>query len=164
MAQDAEFAAQREVMRMNTLNNAEKLRQEQTERMRQFRSQQMLVDTLHTRNEQLKEHDERNRKESMDENLWHAAVVQNIQKVEEETKTQLENEKLRSMELALNLRQQREEREELIRARQQRKRDEEAAIIQKIAIDELAVEKVRMVLARLLLKYGLPNQYTCLLG
>jgi hypothetical protein len=164
MAQDAEFAAQREVMRMNTLNNAEKLRQEQTERMRQFRSQQMLVDTLHTRNEQLKEHDERNRKESMDENLWHAAVVQNIQKVEEETKTQLENEKLRSMELALNLRQQREEREELIRARQQRKRDEEAAIIQKIAIDELAAEKVRMVLARLLLKYGLPNQYTCLLG
>ncbi|KAL7440238.1 hypothetical protein ACHAXH_008137 [Discostella pseudostelligera] len=144
MAQDAECAAEREVMRMNTLKNAEKLLQEQTEKIRQFRSQQMLVDTLHTRNEQLKEHDEKKRKESMNENLWHAAVVEHIQKVELEAKNETEKEKQRSLELALNLKSQREEREERLRVQQQRKRDEEAAIIQRIAIDELTADKAEL--------------------
>lgn len=144
MAQDAEYAAEREVMRTNTLKNAERLLKEQTERIRQFRSQQMLVDTLHTRNEQLKEREEKKRQESMNENLWHSTVVQHIQKVELEAKNETEDEKQRSLELALNLKSQREEREERLRAQQERKRDEEAAIIQRIAIDELVAEKVRL--------------------
>jgi len=144
MAQDAEYAAEREVMRTNTLKNAERLLKEQTERIRQFRSQQMLVDTLHTRNEQLKEREEKKRRVSMNENLWHSTVVQHIQKVELEAKNETEDEKQRSLELALNLKSQREEREERLRAQQERKRDEEAAIIQRIAIDELVAEKVRL--------------------
>ncbi len=152
-AQDAEFAAQQEVQRMETLKNAEKLLQEQTERIRQFRSQQMLVDTLHTRNEQLKKLDEKRRKETLDENLWHAIVVRNIEKDEIESKNEVEKEKQRSMELALNLRRQRDEQVERICAQQQKKRDEEAALIQKRAIDELAAEKVRIVHVHL--KYGL---------
>ena len=144
MAQDAEYAAEREVMRTNTLKNAERLLKEQTERIRQFRSQQMLVDTLHTRNEQLKEREEKKRQVSMNENLWHSTVVQHIQKVELGAKNETEDEKQRSLELALNLKSQREEREERLRAQQERKRDEEAAIIQRIAIDELVAEKVRL--------------------
>ena len=104
----------------------------------------MLVDTLHTRNEQLKEREEKKRQESMNENLWHSTVVQHIQKVELEAKNETEDEKQRSLELALNLKSQREEREERLRAQQERKRDEEAAIIQRIAIDELVAEKVRL--------------------
>ena len=144
IAQDTEFAAQREVTRMDTLEKADRLLQEQTERIRQFRSQQMLVDTLHTRDEQLKELEERKRRETLDENLWHAAVVKNIQKDTLESKNEVEKGKKRSMELALNLRRQRDEQVERIRARQQEKRDEEAALIQTISMDELAAEKVRI--------------------
>lgn len=144
MAQVAEFAAQREVTRLETLKNAEKSLREQTERIRQFRSQQMLIDTLHTRDEQLKELEEKNRRKALDENLWYTTVMTNSRKVEEESKNEREKEKQRSMDLALNLRKQKEEQEERIRTRRERKRDEEAAIIQKIATDDLAAEKVRV--------------------
>lgn len=144
VAQDAEFAAHREELRANSLKNAERLLQEQTEKMRDFRSQQMLVETLHSRNEQLKEQEEKNRRVRIDESRWHAAVVQNIQKSELESTIEMEKEKQRSMELATNLKLQREQRKEHIRAQKQKKRDEEAAIIQQIAMDDLAAEKVRI--------------------
>ena len=140
--QDAKDAARRQQMRMDTLQNADALLREQTEKMRQFRSQQRLVDTIDTRDAQAKEQEERRKKDCQMEELWHLAVMDNVQKAEAKSKAEMEKENQRSMELAEDLRRQRDEREERIRYQQQSRLEEEAAAIQKIAEDELAAEKV----------------------
>lgn len=141
--QDAKDAARRQQVRLETLGNADKLLQEQTEKMRQFRSQQMLMETIETRDVQLKEQEEKRKKENAMEELWHMAVMENIQKAEQKSKKEIELEKQRSIELAEDLRRQRDEREERIREQQQLRRDEEVALIQKMASDDAASEKVR---------------------
>lgn len=76
------------------------------------------------------------------EELWHMAVMENIQKAEQKSKKKIEQGKQKSLELAEDLRRQREEREQRIREQEQRKRDEEVSTIKKIVMDESAAEKV----------------------
>ena len=140
--QDAEDAERRRISRMDALDNAERLLREQTEKVRQFRQQQMLVETLDTRDNQLEEQVEKRKNTAALEELWHKAVMDDIQKVERKSKQETEKDKQRSMDLAMDLRRQRDEREERIRAHQRRKREEEGHMIQKIAIDDLSAEKV----------------------
>lgn len=140
--QDAEDAERRQISRMEALENAEKLLREQTEKVRQFRQQQMLVETLDTRDGQLKEQEDKRKKKTAMEELWHKAVMDDIQKAEKTSKEEMDKDKQRSMELAMDLRRQRDEREERIREQQRRKQEEEDHIIQKIAIDDLSAEKV----------------------
>jgi len=141
--QDIKDAERRQRMRMDTLANADKLLHEQTEKVRQFRSQQLLVETIDTRDDQLKEQEEKSKQECAMEELWHMAVMENIQKSEQKSKKEIELEKQRSIDLAEDLRRQREERDERIRQQQQRKRQEEVSTIQQIQMDDLAKEKVR---------------------
>ena len=144
LIQDAKDAERRQRMRLDTLGNADKLLREQTEKVRQFRSQQMLVETLDTRDSQLKEKEEKSKQENAMEELWHMAVMENIQKSEQKSKKEMELEKQRSIEIADDLRRQRDEREKRIREQQQRKLEEETAIIQQIAMDEAAAEKTEI--------------------
>jgi hypothetical protein len=140
--QDAEDAERRRTSRMEALDNAGRLLREQTEKVRQFRQQQMLVETLDTRDDQLKEQVEKRKITTALEELWHKAVMDDIQKAEQKSKQEMEKDKQRSMDLAMDLRRQRDERGERIRAQQRRKREEEGHIIQKIAIDDSSAEKV----------------------
>jgi hypothetical protein len=55
---------------------------------------------------------------------------------EDKIKQKEETNNQRSMELAIDLRKQRVERDERIRAQQQRQREEEEHVIQKIANDD----------------------------
>ncbi|KAL3804219.1 hypothetical protein ACHAW5_011139 [Stephanodiscus triporus] len=142
--QDAEDAERRQISRKDALENAEKLLREQTEKVRQFRQQQMLVETLDTRDGQLKEQEDKRKKETAMEELWHKAVMDDIQKAEKTSKQEMDKDKQRSMELAMDLRRQRDEREERIREQQRRKQEEEGRIIQKIAVDDLSAEKAEM--------------------
>lgn len=141
--QDAKDAERHHTVRMKTLEHADKLLREQTEKLRQFRSQQMLVETIDTRDGQLKEQEEKHKKENAMEELWHMAVMENIQKAEEKSKREMEREKQRAMKLADDLRRQRDEKEARIREQQQRKLEEEAEFIKRIKRDELAAEQVR---------------------
>mmetsp|Transcript_12208 Transcript_12208/g.28753 ORF Transcript_12208/g.28753 Transcript_12208/m.28753 type:complete len:181 (+) Transcript_12208:557-1099(+) len=77
--QDAKDAARHQRVRAVTLSNADKLIREQTERVRQFRSQQMLVDTIDTRDRQLEEKKARRKSEEAMEELWHLAVMDDLQ-------------------------------------------------------------------------------------
>ena len=141
--QDAKDAARHQRVRAVTLSNADRLIREQTERVRQFRSQQMLVDTLDTRDRQLEEKKARRKSEEAIEELWHLAVMDDIQKAEEKSKRETEAEKKRSLDLAEDLRRQREERQERIHLQQQAKREEEILTIRRISEDEAEKEKVR---------------------
>lgn len=140
--QDAEDAERRQMLRNEALGNAETLLREQTEKVRQFRQQQMLVETLNTRDNQLKEQEEKMKSQTAREELWHKAIMDDIKMAEHKSKQKMEKDKQRSMELAMDLRRQRDEREERIREQQRKKREEECHIIQKIARDESAAEKV----------------------
>lgn len=140
--QDAEDTERRRISRMDALENAGRLLREQTEKVRQFRQKQMLVETLDTRDDQLKEQDEKRKNTIALEELWHKAVMDDIQKAEQKSKQEMEKDKQRSMDLAMDLRRQRDEREERIRAQQRRKREEEGHTIQQIAVDDLSAEKV----------------------
>jgi hypothetical protein len=140
--QDVEDAERRQMLRKEALGNAETLLLEQTEKVRQFRQQQMLVETLNTRDNQLKEQEEKLKNQTAREELWHRAIMDEIQMAEQKSKQKMEKDKQRSMDLAMDLRRQRDEREERIRVQQRKKREEECHIIQKIARDESAAEKV----------------------
>jgi hypothetical protein len=140
--QDAEDAERGQKLRIETLRNAETLLREQTEKVRQFRQQQLLVETLYTRDNQLKEQEEKLKTQTAREELWHKAIMDDVQMAEQKSKEKVEKDKQRSTELAMDLRRQRDEREERIRAQQRKKREEEGHIIQKIARDESAAEKV----------------------
>ncbi len=61
---------------------------------------------------------------------------------EDKIKQKEETNNQRSMELAIDLRKQRVERDDRIRAQQQRQREEEEHVIQKIANDDKQAEKV----------------------
>jgi hypothetical protein len=143
--QDAEDDERRRITRMEAIDNAERLLREQTEKVRQFRQQQMLVDTLDARDDQLKEQVEERKNKIALEESWHKAVMNDIQKAEQKSKQEMKTDKQRSMDLAMDLRLQRDEREERIRAQQRRKREEEGQLIQKIAIDDLSAEKVGII-------------------
>lgn len=141
--QDAKDAARHQRVRMVNLSNADKLIREQTEKVRQFRSQQMLVDTLDTRDGQMEEKKAQRKSEKAMEELWHLAVMDNLQKAEEKSRKETEAEKKRSLDLAEDLRRQREERQERIQLQQHAKREEEVLMIRKISEDEAKKEKVR---------------------
>lgn len=145
--QDAKDAARHQQARAEKLGSADRLIREQTEKVRQFRSQQMLVETIDTRDSQLKEQEEKRKKESAMEELWHMAVMENIQKAEQKSKKKIEQGKQKSLELAEDLRRQREEREQRIREQEQHKRDEEVSTINKIVMDESAAEKASTIIA-----------------
>ena len=140
--QDAKDAARHQKVRSERLANADSLIQEQTEKMRQFRSQQMLVETIDTRDSQLKVQEDKRKKESAMEELWHMAVMENIQTAEQKSKKEMELEKQRSIKLAVDQSRQRDERKDRIRGHQQRKLDEEVANMKQIALDEVEAKKV----------------------
>ena len=144
--QDAEEAALRGKLRNETLQHADNLLRENTEKVRQFRGQQMLVDTLITRDIQIQEREKMSQNEIEEEKQWHLSVINSMKEAEKKSIRDLENEKRRSEALVEDLKRQRDEREEQIRAQHLQKRQEEESIIKKMAMDDLAVERVRMVL------------------
>lgn len=139
--QDRQEAALREQQRLETLAHADHLLREQSEKLRHFRSQQMLVETLDTRDLQIKDKEERQIEETKAEKEWHLRVMSNIHEAEKKASTKAEIEARKSKELADDLQRQRDQRTESIRLQQQRKRAEEEAIIRKIAMDDSAAEK-----------------------
>ncbi|KAL7509135.1 hypothetical protein ACHAXN_006200 [Cyclotella atomus] len=139
--QDLQEAALREKQRLETLAHADQLLREQTEKLRQFRSQVMLVETLDTRDSQIKENEERRIREAEAEKQCHLGVMNNIQEAEKKSLANAEIAARKAKELADDLQRQRDQRAELIHQQQQRKRAEEEAIIRKIAADDAAAEK-----------------------
>ena len=140
--QDAKDAARHQNVRIETLQNADRLMLEQTEKVRQFRSQQMLVDTVETRDAQSKEQEEKKRKEDAMEHLWHMAVMENMQKAEEKSKREQEREKQLSLKLAEDQRLQRDEYAARIQKEQQHKLEEEKNLIEKMSKDDSEALKV----------------------
>eukprot|EP00804_Cyclotella_cryptica_P008901 CCRYP_013104-RA/>CCRYP_013104-RA protein AED:0.33 eAED:0.33 QI:0/0/0/1/0/0/2/0/946 len=139
---DAEEAALRENQRRDTLAHADRLLREQTENLRQFRSQQLLVDTIDIRDAQIKEKEQQQMRDAEAEKQWHLAIITNVREAEKKSLANAEIAARKSKELAEDLQRQRDQREELIRKQNQRKRDEEEALIRKIAIDEAKAEQI----------------------
>ena len=139
--QDADEASLREQQRLETLARADHQLKEQTEKIRQFRSQQMLVDTLDSRDSQMRAKEEERIRETEREKQWHVEVVKNIQEAEKTALAKAEIEARKSKELADDLKRQRDQRAEATRLQQQRKRAEEEAIIGKMTVDDAEAEK-----------------------
>lgn len=140
--QDVEEAALREKQRRETLAHADRLLREQTEKLRQFRSQQLLDDTFDTRDAQIREKLQRQMRDAEAEKHWHLAVIANVQEAEKKILDNAKIEARKTKELSEDMQRQRDEREELLRLQTQRKHAEEEALIRKIAIDEARAEKV----------------------
>lgn len=138
---DAEEAAIRETQRLETIARADHLLREQTEKVRQFRSTQKLVDTLDTRDEQIKAKEQQKKLEAEAEKQWYDGVITSIKEAEQKAIFNAEIEERKSKELADDLKRQRDQRAEMIHRQQQCKRAEEEAIIKKIAWDDAAAEK-----------------------
>ena len=145
--QDIEDARLRENARVEAVKNAEKLLAETTERVRKFKAQQLLVNTLDTRDLQMKEQEEILSRKIAMEKEYHERVMHDLRIAEDKIKQMEETNNQRSMELAIDLRKQRVERDERIRAQQQRQREEEEHVIQKIANDDKQAEKVCRLIA-----------------
>jgi hypothetical protein len=140
--QDIEDARLRENARVAAVKNAERLLAETTERVRKFKAQQLLVNTLDTRDLQIKEQEEILSRKAAMEQEYHERVMHDLKMTEDKMKQKQEMDKNKSMDLAIDLRKQRVEREERIKAQQQRQREEEEHVIQKIAHDDKEAEKV----------------------
>jgi|EP00970_Alexandrium_tamarense_P012308 trichohyalin len=142
--QDAREADLREKQRYEALSNADRLVREQSEKVRQFRSKQRLVETLDTRDAQIKEREKKHQNDVKEETQWHQAVVTNMEEADKRSLELSEIEKRKARELSEDLRRQRDERTEQLRLQHERKRAEEEALVRKIAVDELAAEKREM--------------------
>ena len=141
LKQDAEEAALREEQRVRTLARADHLLREQTQQLRHFRSQQMLVESLNTRDSQIKSKEEQRIQEAEEEKKWHLEIMKNTKEAEKKALANNEIEASKAKELAKDLQRQRDQRAEMIRNQQERKRAEEEAIIRKNAMDDAAAEK-----------------------
>ena len=143
-ALDAEEAKLQQQARIDTLKHADSLLLEQTEKIRNFRSQQLLVETLNERDDQIKQKEEFRKKENDEEKLWRRVVMDDIKNSEQKRQVELARERQKSLELAKDLDMQRREREEQLRLKNQRKQEEEKAMIQQIASDNKAAEKAEL--------------------
>ena len=141
LKQDAKEAALRERQRLETLARADHLLREQTQQLRHFRSQQMLVESLNTRDSQVKSKEEQRIQEAEEEKKWHLEIMKNTKEAEKKALSNAEIEILKAKELAEDLRRQRDQRAEMIRQQQEHKRAEEDAIVRKNAMDDAAAEE-----------------------
>jgi len=140
-ALDAEEAKLQERERIERLQHAESKRLEQTERVRRFRSQQLLVETLNKRDEQMLQKDESRKQDAEEEKLWHRSAMNDIKVSEQKRQMDLAREKQKAMELAKDLSFQRQEREQQLRDERLRRQEEEKSMIHQIAEDNKAAER-----------------------
>ena len=139
--QDLEEAVLCEKRRLEALAHADHLLREQKEKVRHFRSQQKLVETLDTRDSQIKAKEDRRIHEAAAEKQWHIEVMRNIQEAERKALIDAEIRARKSKKLADDLHLQRKQHVESVRMQQQCKRVEEEAMVAKNAMDDAAAEK-----------------------
>ncbi len=140
-ALDAEEAKLQEKARIERLQHADSLILEQTEKLRKFRSQQLLVETMNERDEQMLQKEESRKKVIEEEKLWHRSVMNDIKNSEQKRKVDLARERQKSMELAKDLSLQRQERERQLQEEHQRRQQEEKNMIRQIADDNKTAEQ-----------------------
>ncbi len=141
-AQDAEEAKLLEQLRNQTIQRAETMLMERTEKVRHFRSQQMLTDALTTRNEQVKERKALKQKENEDEKIWHLTVVKNIQDANQKAAVEEEERKRNRNLIAADLRRQMNEQNEQRRLQNLQKREEEQLVMKNAKLEDLEKAKV----------------------
>ncbi|KAL7463512.1 hypothetical protein ACHAXS_003874 [Conticribra weissflogii] len=140
-AQDAEEAKLLEQLRNQTIQRAETMLMERTEKVRHFRSQQMLTDALTTRNEQVKERKALKQKENEDEKIWHLTVVKNIQDANQKAAVEEEERKRNRNLIAADLRRQMNEQNEQRRLQNLQKREEEQLVMKNAKLEDLEKAK-----------------------
>ncbi|KAL7491588.1 hypothetical protein ACHAWT_000895 [Skeletonema menzelii] len=139
-ALDAEEVKMQEKERIDRLQHADSLIMEQTEKVRNFRSQQLLVETLNERDKQVLQKEERRKKVTEEEKLWHRTVMNDIKNSEQKRKVDVARERQKSMELAKDLSSQKQERERQLQLESHHRQEEEKDTIRKIAEDNKASE------------------------
>ena len=137
-ALDAEEVKMQEKERIDRLQHADSLIMEQTEKVRNFRSQQLLVETLNERDKQVLQKEERRKKVTEEEKLWHRTVMNDIKNSEQKRKVDVARERQKSMELAKDLSSQKQERERQLQLESHHRQEEEKDTIRKIAEDNKA--------------------------
>lgn len=143
-ALDAQEAKLQEKARIDRLQHSDRLMMEQTEKVRNFRSQQMLVETLHERDEQILQKEEQRKKVIEEEKRWHRTVMNDIKNSDQKRKIDVAREREKSMELAKDLSVQKEERERQLELENHRRQDEEKITIRQIAEDNKAAEQAEI--------------------
>ena len=143
-ALDAQESRLKERARINLLQHADSLRLEQTEKVRNFRSQQLLVETLNGRDEQIMQKEARQKELMKEEELWHRTVMNDIQNSERKRNADLKQKRLKSIELAEDLSKQRLERERQLQIENHCKQQEEKSMIRQIADENRAAEQAQL--------------------
>lgn len=143
-ALDAEEAKLQEKARIDRLQHADSLILEQTEKLRNFRSQQLLVETLNERDDQMVQKEERRKRDIEEEKLWHRTVMNDIKNSEQKRKVDVARDRQKSMELAKDLSLQKQERERQLQLDNHRRQQEEKYEIRQIAEDNKAAEQAEI--------------------
>lgn len=143
-ALDVAEAKLQEKDRTYRLEHADSLILEQKEDVRNFRSQQLLVETLNERDEQMLQKEESHKKESEEDQKWHRKVMNDIKNSEQKRKVDVARERQKSMELAKDLSLQRQELEWHLQLENHRRQQEEKNMIRQIAEDNKAAEQAEI--------------------
>lgn len=143
-ALDAEEAKLQENANIERLQHADRLIMEQTEKVRNFRSQQLLVETLNERDKQMLLKEEERKKVTEEEKLWHRTVMNDIQNSEQKRKVDVARARQKSLELAKDLSLQKLERHRQLQLENRRRQEEEKNTIRQIAEDNKAAEQAEI--------------------
>mmetsp|Transcript_23188 Transcript_23188/g.36262 ORF Transcript_23188/g.36262 Transcript_23188/m.36262 type:complete len:455 (+) Transcript_23188:98-1462(+) len=143
-ALDAEEAKLQEKARIDRLQHADSLMMEQTEKVRNFRSQQLLEETLDERDKQMLLKEEERKKVTEEEKLWHRTVMNDIQNSEQKRKVDVARARQKSLELAKDLSLQKLERNRQLQLENHRRQEEEKNTIRQISKDNKAAEQAEI--------------------
>ena len=135
----------RNKIRQETIQRAKSLQYEEKERVRLLRSQQLYIDVVEKRQQQVKEKHDEFEKIKDEERMWHQRTMDSFQRATEKEKKENMIKKQKAIENAQAMAKQLDEANKLAQMQQQKRMEEEKALIRQIKEDNKNEEKEQMI-------------------
>ena len=135
----------RNKIRQETIQRAKSLQYEEKERVRLLRSQQLYIDVVEKRQQQVKEKHDEFEKIKDEERMWHQRTMDSFQRATEKEKKENMIKKQKAIENAEAMAKQLDEANKLAQMQQQKRMEEEKALIRQIKEDNKNEEKEQMI-------------------
>jgi len=138
---DREEEALKSKSNANILKRAKDLQYEEKDKVKFLRSQQLYTDVVATRNQQMKEKEDKKIKLIEEERKWHEKTLQMIQEAEIKDKLKSTLQKKRAMEIAEDMKNQRNENEKQKKIMMEKQRKSEEELIKRAQVEHAAMEE-----------------------
>lgn len=141
---DKKEEAIRNKFREETLQRAKELQYEQNEKVKFLRSQQLYTEVIETRQQQMEEKRDEEARLKGGERMWHEQTIKTVRQAEKKAEDKQKVQKSNSIDTAQAMVRQKLEAEERKSRLQQKRMEEEEAIIRKAQLDNANAEKESM--------------------